>query len=149
LELKRTGCGRRPAAAGFTLAEVIMALAITSLTISGIVYGYLVSGKRAEWSAYSLAAQSLALQGVEQVRAAKWDPEAWPPVDETPPSSFETQEQLDVPVSGNPVLATNFCSITEVSSSPRMREIRVDCVWMLAGQGPFTNTVITFRSPDQ
>ena len=51
----------------FTLAEVVIALAILAILIQGIVFGYISSARRAEWSAHSLAAQSLACQGVEQI----------------------------------------------------------------------------------
>lgn len=137
------------AEAGFTLAEVVIALAIVAMTMGGIVYGYLMSAKRAEWAAYSLAAQSLAAQGVEQMRAAQWAPEAWPVIDQMPPTNFATVEPLDVPVSGIAVLATNYHAITQVSASPPLRQLRVDCVWMFGTRGPYTNSVATFRAPDQ
>src|SRR6188508_1429100 len=86
----------------FTLAEVVIALAILAILIQGIVFGYISSARRAEWSAHSLAAQSLACQGVEQARAAKWDPQAWPVVDELPPTNFSQTETLDIPISGEP-----------------------------------------------
>ena len=46
-----------------------------------MIVGYLQAAVRAEWSAYSLAAQSLAVMRLEQSRAAKWDRLAYPPVD--------------------------------------------------------------------
>ncbi len=139
---------------GFTLVEVVVSIAITALAFAGVVYGYIGTGQRAEWSAYSLAAQSLAMQGVEQARAAKWDPQAWPPVDELGTTNYTQVEQLDVPVAGQPVLATNRISITTVSTSPPLRQLRADSVWMLisrppGARGPFTNTVVTYRTCDQ
>lgn len=144
----------KPQNSGFTLVEVVVSIAITSLAFAGVVYGYIGTGQRAEWSAYSLAAQSLAMQGVEQARAAKWDPQAWPSVDERGPTNYSQVEQLDVPVAGQPVLATNYVSITTVSVAPPLRQLRADCVWMLSSRppsarGPFTNTVITYRTSDQ
>ncbi len=133
----------------FTLVEVVIAVAILSLTFAGVIYGYVLSAQRAEWSAYSLAAQSLAAQGVEQVRSAKWDPGTWPLIDELPPTNFTTVEMLDVPMSGSPVFATNAISVSDVSTNPPVRQIRVDCRWMFVKRGPFTNTTITFRAPDQ
>jgi prepilin-type N-terminal cleavage/methylation domain-containing protein len=140
---------RRKREGGFTLAEVVIALAILAVVIQGVVYGYVASSRRAEWSAHSLAAQSLASQGVEQARAAKWDPQAWPTVDELPPTNFVQIDTLDIPIAGEPVLATNFISITVVSTNPQLREIRSDCVWAFINRGLFTNTVITLRAPDQ
>jgi prepilin-type N-terminal cleavage/methylation domain-containing protein len=139
---------------GFTLVEVVVSIAITSLAFAGVVYGYIGTGQRAEWSAYSLAAQSLAMQGVEQARAAKWDPQAWPTVDELGPTNYAQVEQLDVPVAGQPVFATNYVRVTTVSAAPPLRQLRADCVWMLtsrppSARGPFTNTVITYRTSDQ
>ena len=146
LQIEEKRCSRTSA---FTLVEVVIAVAILALTFSGVIYGYVLSAQRAEWSAYSLAAESLASQGVEQVRSAKWDPGAWPLIDELPPTNFATIETLDVPMSGTPVYATNGISISNVSSNPPIRQIRVDCAWMFVKRGPFTNTMITFRAPDQ
>ena len=142
-------------ATGFTLAEVVMSLGIACLVFSGIIYGYTLTANRGEWSSYSLAAQSLAQQGVEQARAAKWDPRAWPPVDELGSTNYLQAEQLDVPVAaGYPVWATNYISITDVSANPPIRQLRADCVWMASNRGaklrgPFTNTIVTLRTADQ
>lgn len=118
--------------------------------MASLIYGYLMSATRAEWSGYSLAAQSLAQQRMEQTRACKWDPEAYPPVDELTTARFPMQREiLDIPISGtNVVYATNFTTITQVSSDPPLKCIRVDCTWVFRGKRVFTNTVITYRSPD-
>ncbi len=139
---------------GFTLTEVIVAMAMITLTFAGVIYGYLRTTDRAEWSAYSLAAQSLAMQGIEQVRGAKWDPQAWPVVDDLGVTNFAQVEALDVPVAGEPVLATNYISVTTISVNPPLRQLRADCVWMLRSRraaiaGPFTNTAVTLRAADQ
>lgn len=146
----------RPAAGrlGFSLTEVIVAMAMITLTFAGVIYGYLRTADRAEWSAYSLAAQSLAMQGIEQVRGAKWDPQAWPVVDDLGVTNFTQVEALDVPVAGEPVLATNYISVTTISVNPPLRQLRADCVWMLRSRraaiaGPFTNTAVTLRAADQ
>ena len=148
------GAVRQPKqTAGFTLAEVVVAIAIATLSFGGVIYGYVLTGDRSHWSAYSLAAQSLALQGLEQARAAKWDPKAWPAVDELGLTNYTQLDMLDVPVSGHPVLATNYISVTRVSQDPPLRQLRADCVWSLANgrrsRGPFTNTVVTIRTADQ
>ena len=105
--------------AGFTLSEVVVAIAIATLSFGGVICGYVLTADRAQWSAYSLAAQSLAMQGVEQARAAKWDPKAWPAVDELGLTNYAEVDTLDVPVSGVPVLATRTTSVS--LSSPRAR----------------------------
>ena len=139
--------------AGFTLAEVVVAIAVAALSFGGVIYGYVLTSDRAQWSAHSLAAHSLAMQGVEQARAAKWDPKAWPAVDELGVTNYTQVDMLDVPVSGQPVQATNYISITLVSQNPPLRQLRADCVWGLLNgrrsRGPFTNTVITLRTADQ
>jgi len=149
--------GNKPQSAaesGFTLTEVVASVAVVALTFGGILYGYVQTSQRAEWSSYSLAAQSLAMQAIEQARGAKWDPNAWPSVDELGITNFTQVETLDVPVAGAPVFATNFVSISTASVNPPLRELRADCVWVLTGRsgvvaGPFTNTAITLRAPDQ
>lgn len=140
---------------GFTLTEVAVALAIATLIFAGVIYGYVATADHAEWSAYSLASHSLAMQAVEQARAAKWDPQAWPVVDELGTTDYEQVLEMDVPVGGgNPVFATNYVSISTVSTVPPLRQLRADCVWVLPSRGkttrgPFTNTVVTLRAADQ
>jgi prepilin-type N-terminal cleavage/methylation domain-containing protein len=141
--------------AGFTLAEVVVSLVIATTAFGGVLYGYLLTADKAEWSAYSLAAHSVAMQGVEQARGAKWDPQAWPSIDELGTTNFVQVVALDVPVmSGNPLMATNYVSITTESTVPPLRQLKAECVWMLPYRlgkthGPFTNTVITLRAADQ
>ena len=96
-----------------------------------------------------MAAHSLALQSVEQARAAKWDPQAWPVVDELGVTNFTRVETLDIPVAGSPNFATSYVSVTSVAVNPPLRQIRADCVWEFVKRGVFTNTVITLRAPDQ
>jgi hypothetical protein len=131
--------------------EVIISLGIATLTISGSINGYLLSAYRAEWSAYSLAAHSLAMQRLEQVRAAKWDTAAYPAVDQVVPNNFRPLTNiLDVPVSGsNIVYATSYTTVTNISANPPMKLIRVDTVWSFMNRGTFTNTVTSYRAPDQ
>ena len=134
---------------GFTLAEVVVTMLVIALVMGGVLSGYVLSAERAEWSAYSLAAHSLALQSLEQSRAAKWDPQAWPVVDEQGITNFTQIEPLDMPVSRIPIYATNYVQITTVSVNPPLRQIRADCVWRFIKRGLFTNTVVTLRAPDQ
>ncbi|MEN9574864.1 MAG: hypothetical protein RL514_2719 [Verrucomicrobiota bacterium] len=141
---------RRQPVAAFTLVEVVIATAIAAMTVSGIIYGYTQSTKRAEWSAYSLAAQAFATQRLEQTRACRWDTETG--VDQLVAANFGTQTVvLDIPVIGtNAMYATNVTTITVISATaPQLRMIRVDCTWRFPTTGRvFTNTVATYRSPD-
>ena len=142
----------RRTASGFTLAEIVVATALGAITIGASIYGYIVAAKRAEWSAYSFAAESLAMQKIEQARSCKWDPLANPPYDsDLVSSNFPLETNiLDIPISGtNIVWATNFTTITVLQTNPPLKMIRVDCVWRFNGKGPFTNTVVTYRAPDQ
>lgn len=142
---------RRRNKAGITLVEVVLSLAIMGIAFGAIIMGYVLSARRAEWSAYSLAANSLAMQRLEQCRAAKWDLLTTPVTDELVATNFVTQAViLDVPISGeNITYATNFTVISMVSANPPLKMVRVDCVWPFKGQGLFTNTLITYRAPDQ
>lgn len=134
----------------FTLAEVVIASAIGAITIGAALYGYVLSAKRAEWSGYSLAANSLALQRLEQTRGARWELDGAETIDEVVSTNFPMQTNvLDIPMSGtNIVWATNYTYIKTVSQFPPLRMIRVDCQWMFMGKGPFTNTVVTYRAPN-
>ena len=138
---------------GLTIIEVLVATAIIGIVFSTVISAYTMSNDRTEWNSYSLAAQSIAQQGVEQARAAKWDPEASSVVDELSPTNFMQVEVLDVTPGGTAIYATNYISISTVSTSPQLRQLRADCVWRLASRrsnaGPFTNSAITLRASDQ
>lgn len=147
----RQAPARKFGTSAFTLMEVVMSMAVSALTIGGIIAGYTMSARKAEWSAYSLAAHSLAMQRLEQTRAAKWDPQGWPVIDELVSSNFPVRiDVLDIPISGtNLVYATNTTTISSLSANPPLKMIRVDCAWMFLSRGPFTNTVVTYRTADQ
>jgi len=151
----RTAAGRsRKGVLGFTLVEVVIAVLISTIVFATVVYAYVGANDRSEWSAYSFAAQSLAHQAIEQARTAKWDPQNFPAYDDLGVTNYTQVEILDVPLSGPPVLATNYVSITTVTNSPEIRQLRADCVWVLVTRyhgaaGPFTNTAVSFRASDQ
>ncbi len=128
-----------------------MAMMVLGVMVIGVVSGFLQSERTAEWAAYSLAAQSLALQPVEQARGSKWDPYATPAVDQIVAANFPARtEILDIPISGtNIVYATNRTSIRLVSTNPPLKEIYVECTWRFFDRGLFTNSVLTYRAPDQ
>jgi type II secretory pathway pseudopilin PulG len=142
---------------GTTMIEVVMAITIAALVFAGVITGFTTSSQRAEWTAYNLAAQNLAQQGAEQARAASWDPLALVPVDNCTQTNFPPvgTNMLDVPISGtNITYATNTWTITTVSTNPYpLKMIRVDCTWRFQPPGRpaaiFTNTVATYRSPNQ
>src|SRR5262245_8991436 len=117
----------------FTLAEVVIATCLGMITIGASIYGYVLSAKRAEWSGYSLAAQSLAMQRLEQARAVRWDPMSYlTNSDELLQANFPviSTNILDIPITGtNIVYATNTTTITTITTDPPLRMIRVDCTW--------------------
>lgn len=111
MTIKRLRLHRRT---GFSLAEVVISLAIAAIFVGGTVAGFQQAATRAEWSAYSLAAHSLAMQTQEQVRAATWDQNATPPVDQVVNANFPAMVNiLDIPVTSQNRInaaqyATNF-----------------------------------------
>lgn len=147
---------------------------IVALVFAGIIQAYLMSGRRLQWSGYSLAAQSLAIQTIEQARATVWDPAQTPPLNEitnlnlmgtslsTSGNTFTytgfSTNILDVPYTGtNYVLATNYVTIvlTNVNGNANAQEqvVTVRTVWpFYIGADSinllFTNTVSTIISPD-
>jgi type II secretory pathway pseudopilin PulG len=160
----------RQRASGFTLMEVIMAMLIVVMLFGGIINGYLTSATRGQWTGYSLAAQSLGLQTIEQARSAKWDGTyneliLIPLLNSSYNSTTKTYSGyttniLDIPWKGtNAILATNYVTIrmfneNNDSTIPvRLQMIRVDTVWPFTGWGNFsvkyyTNTICTLAAPD-
>src|SRR6516165_6822111 len=51
---------------GMSLIEVVIAMAIVALIFGGTIQSYIQSSQRIKWSGYSLAAQSLAQETIEQ-----------------------------------------------------------------------------------
>ena len=143
--------GRRQLRSAFTLVEATISIAVAGISIGGILYGFVLFGRQTEWSSCSTAAQSMAMHGLEQTRAAKWDPLGYPSVDEVVSSNFPAMvANLDIPLNGaNAVSGTNTTTILLVSTNPPLKLVRVDCVWSVLSRGPFTNTVMTYRAPDQ
>ena len=128
-----------------------MATAISALVTGGLIYGYVQSSIQSEWSCYSLAAQSLAQQRMEETRSAAWDPTAFPPLDQLLGSNFPvTTNVMDIPLTGtNTIYCTNTTTITDISTTPRLRCVRVDCTWkFMSRPNIYTNTVVTYRCPD-
>jgi prepilin-type N-terminal cleavage/methylation domain-containing protein len=142
----------RPAGDGaFTLVEVLVSLALLGLLAGGIIAGYVQSARFADWQAHSLAAHALALQRIEHCRAAKWDTRASPPVDLLTAANFPAvTEPLNVPEAGtNATLATLYTTISNLSFNPLLRMVQVNCVWQFTDGRWFTNTVVTYRAPDE
>lgn len=167
MRLHKTQTGKETACQGFTLVEVLMALLIFAMATAGLIYGYVVANRMAEWSAMSLAAQSTASQGVELARAANWRPNGFPrdtglgTIDELPPGTnnnpvFTKVGFLDIPTKGNPsstdfaFWVTNYVWVTGMSTNPPLRRIRSDAVWTFPLTGKiFTNSIVLLRAPDQ
>jgi prepilin-type N-terminal cleavage/methylation domain-containing protein len=158
---------------GFTFMEVLIALIIVAVVFGSIINGYLVSSVRGQWTGYSLAAQSLSLQIIEQARSAVWDGGSGNNEvtnltlfgrsgdGVSTPLTGYTTNILDVPWKGtNAVPATNYVTIRKFSEDnnatagwPQVQMIRVDTVWPFTGWGNFsvkyyTNTVCTYIAPD-
>jgi type II secretory pathway pseudopilin PulG len=142
---------RSKANAAFTLVEVVMAIGILVLAMSGMIYGYVQTNYQAEWSSMSLAVQALTVQSVEQARAAKWDvysSASGSNPDELPPSTntiIYTNSVL-IPSSGQTMSVTITLKIRTITTIPALREIRSDCGWYFSRSGKwYTNTVVTYR----
>ena len=162
---------------GFTLVEVVISVAIVALVFAGIINAYIQSGLRLEWTGYSLAAQSLSIETIEQARSCVWDPAQTPPVNEitnlnlmgmhyvtTTSNSYwagYSTNILDIPVPSQSsfVIATNYVTITMISvgsssttyTNVQAEVVQVQTVWpffIRAQNLYFTNTMCTIIAPD-
>jgi len=134
-----------------TLTEVVVALFVTTLAILGIVQGYHYATNSAERAALYQAANARAMERVEETRSARWDLAAPTQVDQVVNSNFPPKSVvMDLSGSGAvATMATLFTEITQVSSNPPLKRVRVDCVWTNRGVQIITNSVETLRAPDQ
>jgi type II secretory pathway pseudopilin PulG len=138
--------------AAFTLAEVVVCIAIVALMFGGIITAYMQGAYRAEWAGYNLAAQALAMQQIEQAKTAMWDDTH----NEFTNILLQTWAVMDLPRSGaNVVYATNYIQVTanQISTSPLLSVymVKVDTVWPYIRKGLvnyYTNTVADYYAPD-
>jgi type II secretory pathway pseudopilin PulG len=138
---------------GMTLAEVVVALSIAGLTVASLVGGYISSTVAAEKASLSLAANTRALERLEDTHAASWNVAASPVIDKLVATNFPTVAViLDLSGQGSgTTYGTNYTTISQVSVTPPLRRIRVDCVWRFQNRQSstvYTNTVETLRGPD-
>src|ERR1051326_363001 len=147
--MKIEHCNGKRCCAGITIIEVVVSVVIVALSIGGIMSVYTQSAVNAEWSAHSLAAQMMALSGLEQARAAKYDPMGG--TDELIAGNFPVRvDKLDTGTSlGVCTYATNTTTISTISTNPAVKMIRVDCTWPFPRKGLFTNSVYTYRATNQ
>lgn len=152
----------------FTLAEVVIAIAIVATVFGGIILGYTQAARRAQWSGYSLAAQALAIQQLEQARSAVYDPSVTPVKNEITNLNLNgwtyaggvwsgySWTNLDLPTSGsNYVRATNYVTVSMIwiTTNPpvTIQMVQVNTVWPFtwgANTRLFTNTLASYYAPD-
>jgi prepilin-type N-terminal cleavage/methylation domain-containing protein len=137
--------------AGMTLVEVVVALVITGMAIVGIINGYNYCTNSAQKAALAQAANARAMERLEETRSARWDTSSWPNVDQLVATNFPAKVvPLDLSGSGVVVsTATLRTAISQVSTNPPLRRVRVDCIWNYRGVQVITNSIETFRAPDQ
>ena len=128
----------------------MVAFMVYGLALAGLVSGYIVANTSAEHFALSLAANAQASQWMEQMRSAQWDTASYPVVDQLTSSNFSSLV-VSLEVNGsssNVIFATNFAQITTISTTPPLRRIHVDCVWLFQNH-VYTNSIETCRAPNQ
>ena len=140
----------RGAAPAFTLIEVSVALAISVLVMAGMFKGYTLAARRAQFSSYQLAANAMAMQQMESIVAATWVVSGTSVTNIFSASLTNTQvSALCLPNSAtNLVYATNYATVTQISTNPPYLMVQVSCIWSFMGMGVFTNTVAVLRAPD-
>jgi type II secretory pathway pseudopilin PulG len=134
-----------------TLVEVVISMALTGMAVAAIVNGYNYCTNSAHKAALSLAANALAMERIEETRSVTWAPDRSPAVDQLVATNFPNKTvKLDVAGSGALVLpATIRTEISQASVSPKLKRIRVDCIWQFRGGPWVTNTIETCRAPQQ
>lgn len=161
----RTRLAGRTRRTGFTLAEVVISVAVMCLVFSGILMGYVQSAKRAEWSGYSLASQAYGIQQLEQARAAVWDISSSAVVNQITNLNLinwtfsanawrgYSWTNIDIPYSGtNYMRATNFVIVSNITLSVTppvaIQSVEVATVWMFKTK-LFTNKMVNYYAADQ
>src|SRR5688572_32954300 len=76
---------------GITLSEVVISIAVSSLSVAAVVSSSVLSARSADWISHSTAADAAANARMEQTRAAKWDTAAAPVADDLTAANFPVQ----------------------------------------------------------
>jgi hypothetical protein len=147
---------------------VVIALAIITLLFNGILTAYVQASRSAEWAGYSLAAQAIGIQQIEQARSGVWDYSigkneitnlnllSWSYNATTRVGKGYTTSVLDVPISGtNIVVVTNFVTVKTLNltgfTNVQVQMVAVDTVWPFltrTGTRLFTNRTASYFGPD-
>jgi hypothetical protein len=141
----------RSSCSGIALTEVIMSMGVAAVSIGCIISGYVLAVQAAELSACSAAVHWSVIQTLEQTRSARWEPMAVTPIDDLVEANFPTSVTvLDIPLTQTKVVySTNRITITSLTGLPMLKMIRVESTWACLSRGPFTNTMVTYRSADR
>jgi hypothetical protein len=138
------------------------------MLFSGILTAYIQSARQAEWAGYSLAAQAIGIQQIEQARSGVWDYSinkneltnlnllSWTYNATSKVGKGYTTNVLDVPISGtNAVIATNFVTVKLLNltglTNTQIQMVTVDTVWPFqtaTGRRMFTNRTASYFGPD-
>ena len=135
----------------FTLVETLISVLIMGLVFAGTLVAYTRAAERAEWSGYSLAAQAQCTRVMEQFHSVLWDTQVAPNHDDTTNIPSPQITVLDIPMKAtNAVWVTNASSVVTITNSgpSYYKMITVQTTWPWKGK-TFTNTLVTYRAPDQ
>jgi type II secretory pathway pseudopilin PulG len=134
-----------------TLVEVLVSLVITVLMMGGIVNGYIYCTTSAVKAELAQAANAQAMQRLEEARSATWNTSSSLAQDQLVATNFPDEVvTLEMPGTNSVgTSATIQTTIAQISSSPPVRTIHVDCVWQFRGAEWVTNSIETIRAADQ
>ena len=119
--------------------------------VAGIVTGYIFCTTSTVKDSLYMAGNARAMERLEETRSAIWAPFRGDPEDDLVATNFPDKVvTLDLSGSGSDTTsATLKTDISQISLSPPVRRIRVDCIWQFRGVELITNTIETIRAPDQ
>jgi len=135
-----------------TLAEVMIALTVFAVVFVFLLKGLTQARYRAIWASLNLEATKLSEQRYEQMEGASWDLTTSPVTDQILSTNFPTTtNDLFDYTGGGSLIATTTVQISTLpnTNSPQYRVITCATVWSYRGRGPFTNTIVSIRAPDQ
>lgn len=134
-----------------TLVEVLVSLVITVLMVGGIINGYIYCTTSAVKAELAQAANAQAMQRLEEARSATWNTSSSLAQDQLVATNFPDEVvTLEMPGTNSVgTSATIQTTIAQISSSPPVRTIHVDCVWQFRGAEWVTNSIETIRAADQ
>lgn len=136
--------------AGFTLVEVVVAVAVLTLTAVGVTQALLQLNRQAALSRVTNAAKAEAISQIQQISQCAYNPDAVPPVIPTILNVGTRTQQADLgskQTDLGSIPATITTTVAAVPGGAGIRSVRCTVAYTYLGRN-LSYELFTYKSPD-